>query len=55
MGTCASPAGGLCSIPGQGTKIPHDIQCSQKKKKLQGYIVQHREYSLSFIKTINGA
>ena len=29
----ASTAGGVGSIPGQGTKIPHDTWLSQKKKK----------------------
>ena len=26
-------AGGVGSIPGQGTKIPHAMQCGQKKKR----------------------
>ena len=30
----ASTAGGTGSIPGQGTKIPHATQSSQKKKRL---------------------
>ena len=30
---CASNARGVGLIPGQGTKIPHAIQCGQKKKK----------------------
>ena len=30
---CTSTAGGTGSIPGQGTKIPHAMQCNQKKKK----------------------
>ena len=30
--TLHSNAGGSGSIPGQGTKIPHARQCSQKKK-----------------------
>ena len=29
---CASSAGGVGSIPGQGTKIPHAVLCSQKIK-----------------------
>ena len=29
----ASNAGGVGSIPGQGTKIPHAVQCGQIKKK----------------------
>ena len=29
----APNAGGKCSIPGQGTKIPHAAWCGQKKKK----------------------
>ena len=30
---CASTAGGLGSISGQGTKILHATQCGQKQKK----------------------
>ena len=30
---CTSTAGGTGSIPGQRTKIPHAMQCNQKKKK----------------------
>ena len=30
----APNAGGTSSIPGQGTKIPHATQLSQKKKKI---------------------
>ena len=30
--TCASIAGGMGLIPGQGTKILHDAQCSQREK-----------------------
>ena len=30
---CISNAGGMSSIPGWGTKIPHAAWCSQKKKK----------------------
>ena len=30
---CTPSAGGMCSIPGQRTKIPHAMQHSQKKKK----------------------
>ena len=41
------------SIPFQGTKIPQAIQC-EKKKNLEGYIVQHRKYSQYFIINING-
>ena len=26
---------GMGSIPGQGTKIPHSVQCSQKTKKIK--------------------
>ena len=33
LGLHASTAGGVGSIPGQGTKIPHASQCGQKKKK----------------------
>ena len=30
---CAPTAGGVGSIPGQGTRIPHAVWCSQKGKK----------------------
>ena len=30
----ASTAGGMGSIPGWGTKVPHAVQCGQKTKKL---------------------
>ena len=30
---CAPNAGGMGSIPGLGTKIPHAVWCSQKKEK----------------------
>ena len=33
LGLCASVAGGMGSIPGQGTKIPHATRYGQKKKK----------------------
>ena len=33
----ASNAGGMDSIPGQGTKIPHALRCGQKKKLLRGF------------------
>ena len=33
LGLCPSNAGGVGSIPGQGTKIPHVLWCSQKMKK----------------------
>lgn len=32
-GLRASISGGTSAIPGQGTKIPKDVQHSQKKKK----------------------
>ena len=32
---CTSNAGGMGSIPGQGTKIPHAAWCSQKKLKIK--------------------
>ena len=31
---CTTSAGGMGSIPGQGTKIPHAVQCGQKPKYL---------------------
>ena len=30
----AANAGGVDSIPGRGTKIPHAVRCGLKKKKL---------------------
>ena len=33
---CASVAGGIGSIPSQGTKIPHAMLYSKKKKKRVG-------------------
>ena len=52
LGFFASTAEGLGSIPDQGTKFPQVAQ--PRKNKLQGYTVQHREYSQYFIITING-
>ena len=33
LGLCASAAGGMGSIPGWGTKIPHAARHSQEKKQ----------------------
>ena len=33
LGLHALTAKGLCTIPGQGTKIPQAAWCSQKEKK----------------------
>ena len=33
LGLCASTAGGMGSIPGQETKIPHATPCGQNKTK----------------------
>ena len=33
LGHCTSTAGGVGSIPGQGTEIPHAARGGQKKKK----------------------
>ena len=30
---CASNAGGMGLIPGQGTEVPHAAECGQKLKK----------------------
>ena len=30
LGPCTSNSGGVSSIPGQGTKIPHATECGQK-------------------------
>ena len=35
---CASKAGGMGSIPGGGTKIPHDAQHDQRKKIIKDKI-----------------
>ena len=32
-------AGGMGSIPGQGTKIPHAAKCRPKKKKNEGSFI----------------
>ena len=32
LGLCTSTAEGMGSIPGQGTEIPHAVQCGQEKK-----------------------
>ena len=45
LGLRASTAGGMGSIPGQGTKIPHAAQQS-KKKKLR-YKVKRFDFSES--------
>ena len=37
----ASTAGGMGSIPGQGTKIPHALRHGQKKKKKRQFVT-HR-------------
>ena len=34
LGLCASATGGLGSIPGQGSKIPHATQWGKKKKEI---------------------
>ena len=36
LGLCASSAGGMGSIPGWGTKIPHATWHGQKTKKQYG-------------------
>ena len=33
LGLCASAAGGMGLVPGQGTKIPHAVQPKKKKQK----------------------
>ena len=35
LGLCASTAGGMGSIPGQGTKIPHAVWHGQKQNQDQ--------------------
>ena len=32
LGLCTSTAGGMDSIPGWRTKIPHAVRCGQEKK-----------------------
>jgi len=34
LGLCASTTGGVGSIPGQGSKIPHAAQQKKKKKEM---------------------
>ena len=48
LGRCC----GMGSIPDPGTSICHVY--GQNKTKLQGYIMQYKEYSKNFIITING-
>ena len=36
LGLCASTAEGTSLIPGQGTKILHTAQCSQKENEFRG-------------------
>ena len=38
----ASTAGGMGSVPGLGTKIPHAVQSGQKKKKSEILPVGHK-------------
>ena len=47
----ASTVGGMGSIPGQGTKIPHAARCGQKKKKMEGEILNilQTEKTIGFI------
>ena len=35
LGLCASTVGGMGSIPGRGTRIPHASRCGQNKNKKQ--------------------
>ena len=35
LGPCTFNAGGVSSIPGQGTEIPHATECGQKNQKEQ--------------------
>ena len=37
-----SSAGGLVSIPGQGTKFPHASQCVKKKKNTHTHTTQYQ-------------
>ena len=36
----ASDAGGVGSIPGRRTKIPHAVRCGQKKKKKKRHVIE---------------
>ena len=47
LGLCPSNAGSVGSIPGQGTKIPHVLWCSQKMKKKKKIRAQMLTYMLS--------
>ena len=43
LGLCACTAGGIGSIPGQGTKIPHATWCTPNKQ-----INKKPKYGISF-------
>ena len=34
---CSHCAGGVGSIPGQGTKIPHAVECGQEQQQKRGW------------------
>ena len=48
---CASKAGGTGSIPGQGTKIPHALQCGQKIENKQTSKETNAMEEITWIKT----
>ena len=48
---CAANAGGTGSIPGQGTKIPHALQCSQKIEKKKRKKETNAMEEVTWIKT----
>ena len=35
LGLCASTAGGMGSVPGQGTKNPQAVWCGQEQKQVK--------------------
>jgi len=54
--TLPSNAGGVVSIPGQGTKVPHAMGCGKKKKKLMVFSIfrefqNHHNWILEYFVT----
>ena len=47
----ASNAGGMGSIPGQGTKIPH---ASRPKKKFFFFLINKKDYFLPYLEILLG-
>ena len=54
VGCCITNAGGTCSIPDQGTKIPHDLWLDKKKNKKKTVILGDRKWfsSVQFSRSV---